>query len=240
MRDPISVVADTLQRIQLPSLTRPPLGPNHPPTLELVQFDLTNYAYSSLAYIRNLLQGYLALVALGNVTGLDLVTRGLFEWTMQASYVYLRTREPFQAKQYAACRELMDRIQSGNGWIKKHGDKYWKAPVDDDVPDSLRIKHLVKAYKEYQLQTRQSDSVEDDYGYLSEHAHPNGFCLADFRSVNGNVLSFVDSKPPARNRGLAVATILDWSMCILNILEMVQELTVRRKLIEMLHGIAQQ
>jgi hypothetical protein len=46
MKEPLEEIATTLQGIQLPPLSRPALGPNDPPTLELVQFDLKAYAYS--------------------------------------------------------------------------------------------------------------------------------------------------------------------------------------------------
>jgi hypothetical protein len=87
MTGPVEEVGATLQRITLPSLTRPDVGPNDPPTLELVQFDLKAYAYSSIAYVRDLLNGLLVLVAAGNVAAVDLCIRGLYEGTMQASYV---------------------------------------------------------------------------------------------------------------------------------------------------------
>ena len=59
MGEPLEEIATTLQGIQLPALSRPALGPNDPPTLELVQFDLKAYAYSSIAYVRDLLNGLL-------------------------------------------------------------------------------------------------------------------------------------------------------------------------------------
>jgi hypothetical protein len=152
MTELIEEVATTLQRIRLPSLTRPNLGPNDPPTLELVQFDLKSYAYSSIAYVRDLLNGLLVLVAAHNVAAVDLVVRGLYEWTMQASYVEQQNRGPIKSGDFVECRLIMDRIQTGNSWVKKHGDKYWKPPFEEDISDSLRIKHLVKAYKARQLE----------------------------------------------------------------------------------------
>jgi hypothetical protein len=101
----------------------------------------------------------------------------------------------------------MDRIQTSNGWVRRHADKYWKPPFEQDIPDSLRIKHLVKAYKAHQLEHRKEENVEDDYGYLSEYAHPNGFCFLDVTRRKGRVLEFMDPTPQRRNRGTRQCSI---------------------------------
>jgi hypothetical protein len=237
MTGPIEEVATSLRKIQLAALTRPELGPDDPPTLELVQFDLKAYAYSSIAYVRDLLNGFLVLVAAQNVSAVDLVVRGLYEWTMQASYVDQQNRIPIKSGNFVECRTVMDRVQSGNGWVKRHGDKYWKPPFEDDIPDSLRIKHLVKAYKAHQLERRNEENVEDDYGYLSEHAHPNSVCFLDVTQRSGRVLEFVEPTPGCGSRGIVTATILDWSLCIHNILGLAEERVVRREFVGMLKRV---
>jgi hypothetical protein len=237
MTEPIQEMALALQRILLPSLTRPDLGPSDPPTLELVQFDLKAYAYSSIAYVRDLLNGLLVLVAAHNVAAVDLVIRGLFEWTMQASYVDHRNRIPMKSANFVECRTIMDRIRTGNGWLRKHGEKYWDAPFEEEIPDSLRIRHLVEAYKAYQLESRNRENVEDDYGYLSEHAHPNSVCFLDVTQRSGRVLEFVQPTPGRRNRGIVTTTMLDWSLCIYSILGLAGERVVRKELVTMLEKI---
>lgn len=237
MKEPLEEIAMTLQRIQLPPLTRPDLGPDDPPTLELVQFDLKAYAYSSIAYVRDLLNGLLALKAAQNVAVVDLAIRGLYEWTMQASYVDQKNRVPIKSGNFVECRTVMDQIRAGNGWVRRHGDKYFLPPFEEDVPDSLRIKHLVKAYKAHQLEHRKRENVEDDYGYLSEHAHPSSLCFLDVTQIRGRVLEFVRPTPGRRNRGLVTATMLDWSLCIYNILELGGESIVRTEFATMLKRI---
>jgi hypothetical protein len=87
MPESVDEIARTLRLLQLRPLTRPSIGPDEPLTLDLVQFDLTAYAYSAIAYIRNLLDGLLVVWAANNVAAVDLVTRGLYEWTMHAAYL---------------------------------------------------------------------------------------------------------------------------------------------------------
>ena len=118
MIGPIEEVASTLRRVSLPPLTRPDLGPDDAPTLELVQFDLKAYCYSSTAYVRDLLNGLILLGDAHNVAATDFVVRGLYEWTMQASFVDQQSRAPIKSADYVKCRAVMDRIQSGNSWVK--------------------------------------------------------------------------------------------------------------------------
>lgn len=237
MTGPVEEIAATLQGMKLPPLTRPDLGPNDPPTLELVQYDLKAYASSSIAYVRDLLNGLLVLMSAQNVAVVDLAIRGLYEWTMQASYVDQQNRIPIRSGDFVECRMVMDRVRSGNSWVKKHGDKYWKPPFEEDIPDSLRIKHLVKAYKAHQLEHRKEETVEDDYGYLSEHAHPNSFCLLDVTQRQGRVVEFISPKPGRGGRGIVAATMLDWSLCIYNILGLAGESVVRREFVAMLKRV---
>ena len=237
MGKPVDEITRTLSDLTLPSLTRPNLGPDDLPSLALVHFDLVAYAYSSIAFVRDLLSGFLVLNAAGNVAAVDLVIRSLFEWTMQASYVDQQNREPLKSQDFVACRAIMDRVQTGNGWVKRHGDKYWKPPFEDDISEGVRIKHLVKAYKAHQMETRQEETVEDDYGYLSEHAHPNSFCFLDVTRRNGSALEFVKPTPGTRNQGIVSATMLDWSLCIYNILQLAGETPIRSELISMLKRV---
>lgn len=239
MGKPVDEITRTLSQLSLPSLTHPSLGPDDPPTLALVQFDLAAYAYSSIAVVRDLLNGLLVLNSAGNVAAVDLVIRSLFEWTMQASYVDQQNREPLSSQDFISCRAIMDRVQSGNGWVKRHGNKYWKRPLEDDIPESLRIKHLVKAYKAHQMETRKIETVEDDYGYLSEHAHPNSFCFVDVTRTNGLILEFVKPTPGTRNQGIVSATMLDWSLCIYNILQLAGERTIRMEFVSMLKRVVE-
>lgn len=238
MKEPLAEeITLTLQRIQLPPLTRPDLGPNDPPTLELVQFDLQAYAYSSIAYVRDLLNGLLVLEATQNVAVVNLAVRGLYEWTMHASYVNQKNRTPIKSGNFLECRIIMDRIQAGNGWVRRHGGKYFFPPFEQDTPDSLRIKHLVKAYKAHQLEIGKEENVEDDYGYLSEHAHPSSLCFSEVTQVRERVLEFVKPTPGRGNRGMVTATMLDWSLCIHNILELAGESVVRREFVTMLKRV---
>ena len=104
--------------------------------------------------------------------------------------------------------------------------------------DTVRIKHLVKAYKTHQLEHRNEETVEDEYGYLSEHAHPNSFCFLDVTERHGRVLEFVTPTFGRRDRGIAPAIVVDWSLCIYNILCLADENAVKGEFVKMLERIA--
>ena len=79
--------------------------------------------------------------------------------------------------------------------------------------------------------------MEDDYGYLSEHAHPNSFCFLDVTRRNGATLEFMRPTPGTRNQGIVSATVLDWSLCIYNVLQLAEETKIRTEIVSMLKQV---
>lgn len=89
------------------------------------------------------------------------------------------------------------------------------------------------------MASRSEESVEDDYGYLSEHAHPNSFCFLDFTRRSGSLPEFVKPRPGRGSRGIVTATMLDWSLCIYNILGLAAENVVRKEFVSMLKRVVE-
>ncbi len=141
------------------------MGPHHPPTLELVQFDLCYYVYSAISYVRDLFAGLAILKEHGNDSCCEVLARSLYEWTMQASYVYMQTRKPLSENDLITARGVLERLETANGWLKNHGAKYGAFPEENDIPGNVRIKKFRKAYSDYCLELLKEDTVEDDYGY---------------------------------------------------------------------------
>lgn len=166
MSELIERIAESLNKINLPSLRRPSIGPNEAATLELMRFDLCYYAYSVVAYVRDLFAGLTVLSASRNGACGDVIGRCLYEWSMQASYVLLRTREPLGNSDIAAARSVLERLELANDWIRDHGEKYWAAPDQEDIPKNVRRSNFREAFGEYSLATLKEDNTKDDYGYL--------------------------------------------------------------------------
>jgi len=64
---PLAIVADGLEKVTLPPLTRPAVGPNDDPTEELVFWGINYYVYSTVAHLRTVLRGLLQLAHVGNI-----------------------------------------------------------------------------------------------------------------------------------------------------------------------------
>ena len=193
---PARFIGEALDNIQFPTLSRPPVPPNAPSTRELVEWGVKNFAYSLLAHVRTVLRGTLMLADAGIEPAVIVLCRHLYEWNMQTSYAYVTFKKHLEADDYAAAWEFFLRIREGNNWVKEHGTKYVSELPTKDFESSIRLKHFAKAYKEYRTQEFGSESVDDDYSYLSERSHPNGFCLQPYLKIDFPNDVSVPADPP--------------------------------------------
>jgi hypothetical protein len=235
---PAKLIGEVLDKIQLPTLSRPPVPPDAPPTQELVEWGVTKFAYSLLAHVRTILRGTLMLADARIEPAVIVLCRHLYEWNMQTSYAYVTFKKHLEASDYAAAWELFLRISGGNNWVKDHGIKYAPEFPHTDVEGSIRLRHFVKAYKEYRVQEFGSENVDDEYSYLSERSHPNGFCLQPYlKIVSPNDVSFVEPQS-SKIPGVLHSCAVEWAMTNASLLGLVQEDTVRAKLIHILKVLA--
>jgi len=237
---PANIISARLDSVTLPPLVRPPVGPNEEPTLELVTWAGRYYAYSSIAHVRNILRGLLVLATSGNVETMFLVERHLYEWTMHAVFIQQNFKRHLVALNLQAIWEMFEEADTANGWIRRHGAKYVSEIPTDEFPDTLRVKRLVAAYEKCQADRGEIPSVQDDYGYLSEHSHANAACFLPYRVFKGRQVSF--SAAPLRYElaGIAHAATLEWLVAIRNILGTSKEDAVRQQFSEILNTIAKE
>ena len=237
---PARFIGQALEKIQLPTLSRPPVPPDMPPTKELVEWGARRFAYSLLAHVRTVLRGTLMLSDAGIEPAVIILCRHLYEWNMQTSYVYVTFKKHLETGDYAAAWEFFLRISQGNNWVKNHGTKYFPEFQAADVESSIRVKHFAKTYKEYRTQEFGSEKVDDDYSYLSERSHPNGFCLEPYLKIDfPNDVSFVEPQSYTLP-GVLHACVMEWAMASVNLLGLTQEMAVRAKLIEILKELAKE
>jgi hypothetical protein len=167
-----------------------------------------------------------------------LVERHLYEWTMNAVYMQQNLKMPLVAGNLMAIRELFDQAEHANGWIRNHGSKYAPEIPTDEIPDTLRVSKLVKAYEEHQTNRKKSPTVRDDYGYLSEHSHANGACFLPYRVLQGNEVSFVEAPLTYELAGIAHASAIDWLLAICELLSASEESKVRPQIVDILKQLA--
>jgi hypothetical protein len=226
-----------LRTLVLPALVRPPIPAGAAPTVELVYWGIREYAYSLIAHIRTILRGIVLLAESGNGPTLMIVCRHIYEWNMQSSYAFQNFEAHLQVTDLKRAWDLYLTLSTGNAWVKSHGAKYAPEISGDELETSIRIKHFAKAYKSQQIKTYGSENVDDDYSYLSEHSHPNGFCLQPYVELNPPEVRFVEAPASTRLPGILHACLIEWLMTMHNILGLAQDVEVRSQLAEILRSL---
>jgi hypothetical protein len=237
---PARLVSEALDKIQLPTLSRPPIPPNAPATKELVEWGIATFAYAQLAHMRTVLRGTLLLADAGIEPAVIVLCRHLYEWNMQTRYVYATFKTHLDATDLEASWKFFLRVSEGNNWLKDHGTKYVPEFPANEVEGSIRIKHSVRAYKEHRTQEFGAENVDDEYSYLSERSHPNGFCLEPYLRIEfPNNVSFIEPRSQ-RQPGVLHTCMLEWAMTHVNLLGLAREDVVRVSLVGILAEIARQ
>lgn len=237
---PARLISEALDKIQLPTLSRPPIPPNAPATKELVKWGIAEFAYAQLAHMRTVLRGTLLLADAGIEPAVIVLCRHLYEWNMQTRYVYETFKTNLDATDLEAAWKFFLRVSGGNNWVKKHGKKYVPEFPAEEVEGSIRIKHSVKAYKEHRTQESGAENVDDEYSYLSERSHPNGFCLEPYLRIEfPNDVSFIEPRSQ-KLPGSLHTCMLEWAMTHVSLLALAREDVVRVSLVEILTEIASQ
>jgi len=239
-KSPAMLMSAALDGIQIPTLSRPPVPPDAPATKELVEWGIVKFAYSQLAHMRTVLRGTLLLADAGIEPAMIVLCRHLYEWNIQTLYVHSTFKTHLDAGDLEAAWKFFLRVSDGNNWIKNHGTKYVPEFPATEVEDSIRIRHAVKTYKEHRTQEFGAENVDDDYSYLSERSHPNGFCLEPYLRIEPpNTVKFIEPRSQ-KQPGVLHACMLEWAMTHVNLLGLAKEDVVRVLIVGMLKEIAKQ
>jgi len=238
--EPVKFVEEKLRAITLPPLVRPPVPPEADPTEELIFWGMQKYAYSLIAHIRTVLKGIVLLAEAGDAPTFIVVCRHVYEWNMQCSYAYVTFMSLLKEGDLKGAWELYLIVCEGNSWMKRHGEKYVPEMPYDEIEDPIHLRAFKKEYKNYRIQTQGSENVDDDYGYLSERSHPNGFCFQPYILLNPPEVRFVDPAPRYRLPGTLDACVLEWTMTMTRVLGLAREDDVRSQLTGLLKELAEQ
>src|ERR1017187_8747903 len=173
---PLAIAADGLQKITLPPLTRPSVGPKEEPTEELILWGINYYAYSVVAHVRTVVQGLVLLAETGNIPTTFFAARNIFEWAAHACYMSRNLANYVTRKEWGRAWKFLSMATMGNKWMKDHGPKYEPTAVFDGIPDPLSVACIVAAYEAYERQQFGKGDAKENYGLLSEYSHPNSAC----------------------------------------------------------------
>lgn len=80
----LRLTAEHLKKITFPQLVRPALGPDAPPTIELIQWAVQVYCFPWIRHISALLNGIVLLIDSDNKTAVRIIGRSSFEFCARA------------------------------------------------------------------------------------------------------------------------------------------------------------
>jgi len=231
----LKIVKEGLRGITLPSVIRPPVEFDSP-NKELALFATRLYAYSSVAHIRTILAGITVLYEDGNIPSAKLLARHMFEWVAHIAYITENLTKHAHKGQWKDAFEVISNFDRANSWIKNHGDKHGAAKIQLDAPKAVRLGRWIEAYERFRTKFYGKESVNEVYGFLSEHAHPSASCLLQYRDFHGAEILFVES----RKTGLSDLDhcLIDWLMLHSKLLALAQEDTVRLEILEIIKTVA--
>ncbi len=239
---PLRIVAEGLQTIGLPWLTRPPVKPTEDPTEGLVDWGIQYYVYSLIAHVRAILKGLLQVSDAGNISAAFILCRHIFEWAAHACYMTQNLRGPYEQKLWREAWELLSAATTGNLWIKRHGSKYMEpgapVPVLDNALNPIHTRKAVSAYEQYMKQTRTTADAEDSYSFLSELSHPNSACLQQYHAYEGGAVHFRDPDPNPSPLPIVNCCLIDLLTFIYELLCISKETRVQPQVLALLKTIA--
>jgi len=235
---PVEVIDEELQKIILPSLFRPAVGPNEDPTEELVLWGINCHVYSLLAHLRLILAGLVQLTHRENIPAAYILCRHVFEWTAQSCYMSRNLKNYVGRKEWKRAWSLQSIVANGSLWLKRYGPKYAPKEFIGGVPDPLTVANIIGAYGRYlDQQGKEKDEAEDSYGILSEHSHPNSACFLPYQEFSGSEVRFV---VPSTGAHLPVVNwcLIDLILFLEELLALSGEKRVRAQVINILKEVA--
>lgn len=160
----LRLTAEHLKKITLPQLVRPALGPNAPPTIELIQWAIQAYSFPWIRHMSALINGIILLIDSDNKAGVRIIGRSSFEFCAHAYYVNKHVKQYLDQKDLAAAWKFLLPIGTGSRYI----NEFHSTPeVSELFPVGPHISKVVNCFQKEAMPT------EDDYSYLSEFCHPN-------------------------------------------------------------------
>jgi len=161
----LRLTAEHLKKIKFPQLVRPALGPDAPPTIELIQWAIQAYSFPWIRHMNALINGIVQLIDSDNKAAVRIVGRSSFEFCAHAYYVKKHLKQHLDHKDLAAAWKFLLPIGTGSRYMSEF---HSTSEQDELFPVGPHISKIVNCFKE-----ARPKETEDDYSYLSEFCHPN-------------------------------------------------------------------
>ena len=227
----LRVAAEHLKQIKFPQLFRPAIGPNSPPTVELLHWAIQAYCFPWIRHMTALVNGIILLIDSENSAAVRIIGRSSFEFCAHAYYVKKHLKQYLDAKDLAAAWNFLLPIGTGSRYINE-----FHHPEESELfPAPPHIKKAINCFKE--VMHKGSD---DDYSYLSEFCHPNAMTFQQhYHWATPYAIEFVDQVEFGAFGTIAGST-LQGLMVIQELLKIGNEQQINGAIVRLLTAIADQ
>jgi hypothetical protein len=228
----LRLAAEHLKKITYPQLNRPALGPDAPPTIELIQWAIQAYSFPWIRHMSALINGIVLLIDSDNKAGVRIIGRSSFEFCAHAYYVKKHVKQYLDQKDLAAAWKFLLPIGTGSRYINEfHG-----TPEESELfPAGPHISKAINCFKE-----ATPKETEDNYSYLSEFCHPNMMTFSQhYRWTTPYTIDFVDQVEFGAFGAIAGSTI-QALMEIQELLQIANERPINGAIARVLTAIADQ
>lgn len=163
---------DRLFALKFKNLRRPIYQPKNGRGEKEVRWALRVYACPSISLFRDHLNGFLVAYENKLCSPCFVILRAMLETLAMANYVCQLAEPHIQSERWdRAWNEVLERASLGSYYMMEHSS------VPKDPQDVLPL-NVGKAIDS--LQSLVSESMKQEYSYLSELSHPNGLALMPY------------------------------------------------------------
>jgi hypothetical protein len=228
----LRLTAEHLKKIAFPQLVRPALGPEAPPTIELIQWAVQAYCFPWIRHINALINGIVLLIDSDNKAAVRIVGRSSFEFCAHAYYVKKHLKQHLDRKDLGAAWKFLLPIGTGSRYI----NEFHITPEESELfPVGPHISKAINCFKE-----ATPKETEEDYSYLSEFCHPNMMTFSQhYRWTTPYTIDFVDQVEFGAFGAIAGSTT-QGLLAIHELLRISNERLVNREVVKLLKAIADQ
>lgn len=227
----LRVAAEHLKQIKVPQLVRPAVGPDAPPTVELLYWAIQAYCFPWVRHMSALLNGMILLTDSDNKAAVRILGRSSFEVCAHAYYVKKHVKQHLDAKDLNAAWKFLLPIGTGSRYI----NEYHHPEETELFPAPPHISKAVNCFKEVM-----PNGTDDDYSYLSEFCHPNTMTFQQhYRWTTPYTIEFVDQVTFGAFGAIAGSS-LQGLMTVHELLKLSNEKQVNSAIVGLLKVIAEQ
>jgi len=228
----LRLTAKHLKQITFLQLVRPALGPDTPPTIELIQWAIQAYSFPWLRHMNALMNGIVLLIDSDNRAAVRIIGRSSFEFCAHAYYVKKHVKQYLDANDLDAAWKFLLPIGTGSRYISE----FHSTPEQNELfPVGPHIGKAVNCFKE-----ATPKETEEDYSYLSEFCHPNMMTFSQhYFWTTPYTIDFVDQVEIGAFGAIAGSTV-QGLMAIQELLRISSERQINGAIVRLLTAIVDQ